>query len=234
MVKVSGPGGTLTTDATKPVEKGKLGRALPNGPGKTTYVLLSRPKSGTWKVTPQKGSTVTALRYAEQLPEPSVSGSTSGSSCAPTLRWKLKPLPGQKVMLVDQGAAGDTKVLSQDAKAKGSVKLTSPVAGVRYVRAIVTQGGGLREKIPLATYGGPGAPSGLKVKRAKKGLTVSWNASCGVSTYSVAVGKGPAKTVRGTSMTIAKAPKKGTVSVTSVVGGSPVGTATRPLAPGTS
>jgi len=74
----------------------------------------------------------------------------------------------------------------------------------------------------------------LRVKRAKKGLTVSWNAACGVSAYRVSTGKGDSKIVNGTSATIAKAPQGGAVTVTSLVNGVPVGSASRPLAPGTS
>ena len=65
-------------------------------------------------------------------------------------------------------------------------------------------------------------------------MTVSWRAACGVSAYAVAFGKGAPRIVAGTSTTIAKPPKKATVTVTSLVGGSPVGSASRPLLPGTS
>ncbi len=232
VVKVRGPGVSFTTDAIKPSEA-KFVRALPNGAAETTYLLFTAPKPGLWRVTAQKGSSVGALRFARPAPEPVISATTSGSACGPRLRWSLKPQAGQQVMLVDQGAEGDARVLVKAAKAKGSLALTPPAPGVRTVRAIVLQGGGLRETIPLATYGGPGAPSGLSVKRAKGGLTVSWRASCGVTSYAVAVGKGKPKIVNGTSLTIAKPPKKATVTVTSLVGGTAAGAASRPLSPGT-
>lgn len=233
VLKISGPSGSFTTDALKPSE-GRFVRALPNGPARTTYLLLSRPKPGRWKVTAQKGSSIGALRFARPAPEPRVSATASGSVCAPKLRWSLKRQPGQTVMLVDEGEEGDARVLLEGAKARGSLKLTPPAPGVRQVRAVVFQGGGLRETIPLATYGGPGAPSGLSVKRAKKGLTVSWDEACGVSSYRVSVSKGGSKVVNGTSATIAQPAKGGTVTVTSLVDGVVAGTASRPLAPGTS
>ncbi len=232
VVKLSGPSGAFLTEPVKPSE-GKFVRALPNGAEGATYLLLSSPKAGRWKVAAQAGSSVSGLGFARPAPEPVVSGSSSGDTCAPTLRWSLKRQPGQAVMLVDEGAAGDTRILSKAAKAKGSLKLVPPAPGIRRVRALVFQGGGLRESIPLSSYGGPGAPSGLKVKRAKKGLILSWRASCGVSSYSVKIGKGKPKLIKGNSVTIDSVPKKAMVSITSLVDGNAVGTATRPLAPGT-
>ncbi len=231
VVKVGGPAGTFTSEAVKPSE-GKFVRALPNGADGATYLLLTGPKAGRWTVTAQPGSSVSTLGFARPAPEPVLSGATSGDPCAPKLSWSLKRQPGQTVMLIDEGAEGDTRILSKAARAKGSMKLVPPAPGVRRVKAIVFQGGGLRETIPLASYGGPGAPSGLAVKRAKKGLTLSWRPSCGVSSYSVKVGKGKPKVVNGTAIAIAKPPKKATVTVTSLVGGAAVGVATRPLAPG--
>lgn len=233
VVRIGGPSGAFTTKPAKP-SQGKFVRALPSGADGTTYLALSTPRPGRWAVSAQRGSTIRLLRFARPAPEPVVSGKTSGDPCAPTLGWKLKPLPGQTVMIVDQGAAGDTRVIQQAAGAKGSLKVIPPGPGARYLRAIVLQGGGPRETVPLGAYGGPGAPSGLRVQRAKKGLVVSWRAACGVSSYAVGIGEGPQRVVNGTSLTIPKPPKKATVTVTSLVNGAAAGAASRPLLPGTS
>jgi hypothetical protein len=238
VVEVSGP-----ANGTAPAFKltGPQANAvrLPVPAKNLTYLILRAPRPGRYTISPTAGSVISGLRFADVLPEPKVTGSVSGTVCAPVARWSIKPLPGQSVTIADIGTAGDTRALVPNAPRTGSLTLPLDAQpGLRSLEALVYEGRTLRRTIPLDTYNAPGelsAPLGVRVRRNGKRLVVAWKAVCGATSYRVIVSGRGAATVTKTSYTVSGKLRGRTPTVTVAPVG-PDGTvgdvATHPLVPG--
>lgn len=165
----------------------------------TTYVYLNHSPSGTYTLTPLAGSApITALDFAEPLPDPSVRATVSRAGCAQRLRWKLTSIPGQTVTFSESGSDGQ-QVLTSTNGASGSLTFTPRVGAdaARTIVASVDQLGTPRGTFTLARYTAPTGlppdrPSGLSAKRAGSRVLVSWAPVCAASGYVVIAGGGRA------------------------------------------
>lgn len=231
---VNGPGGARVSTARARAAATKQATVMPVVGKDRTYVVLTRPKPGTWTLKARPGSRIGRLKYAQQLPEPKLTGSVS-RGCSPKVRWSVSKVAGQQLLVVDEGEDGSTKVIAENAAAKGSLSIERQVGGgERRIKVIVLQQGGLRARETIGSYDSVGdrvgSPRNLTVKRKRSAVALRWDAVCGASAYSVKVGSAKPRTVKGTSLRLAKAPTRGTVKVTSLgPAGAPGGVAARSL-----
>jgi hypothetical protein len=221
-VTLRGPGVKLTSDPLKASGKGGKVALTDAADGTVTFVIES-PRAGDYRIEPAKGEKIGKPSFAQALPPAQVDGELTGGGCKPVLRWTAGKIAGQKLRFVERTERG-TRVVGESSKTKGSLAITPLPGGGRVeVSVQVLNGESVRDTIVLASYASgadlvlPG-PQGLTVKRGKKkGATAKWSAVCGAAAYAVQVGKGKAQVVRGTSLKIAKWPRRGqAVTVTSL------------------
>ena len=149
---------------------------------KRTYVMIGMPPAGTYTIQTLPGSPqITAIRHADGLAQPKVSGSVTGSGSSRTLTYHVKSIPGQEVVFAEQakGAAADIGVATSTS---GKLRFTPAAgpAGKREIVAQVQQNGIPRTNIVIATYTAPAAsapapPKYVHVKRKpNQTVVVSW------------------------------------------------------------
>ena len=152
----------------------------------TTYVAVGSPSAGTWKITADPGSAaITSASSARALPDVSVSAKLRGKGARRTLRYRVKQLPGQKVVFSERSAT----LTHQIGKARGSAGTLrfapgDGPAGARTIVAQVSQGGLPRDEVTVARYRAPrparpGRAGKVTFKRRARTLRVSWRASSG-------------------------------------------------------
>jgi hypothetical protein len=127
----------------------------------TSYVLLGRPQGGRWLFVPDRGYSVSSSAVADALPQPSVTGTVTGTGLARTFGWHLARIPYQRVTFVEEGAHVDRILAANVSAASGSVSFapaTGP-AGTRTVWALVTQNGLVGKTIRVAQFKTSGAAS---------------------------------------------------------------------------
>lgn len=156
----------------------------------TTYVAIAQPAAGEWKVTTAAGSApVVKVLSAQALPDPKVTAKVTGKGAARTLRYTVKPIPGQAVRFAEQGqgVGADVGVAKG---AKGMLKFRPAAGGAitRTVVAIIEQGGMVRTTKVVARYRAPGAELAaprVKAKRTRAGLALAWTPVAGAQGYRV-------------------------------------------------
>ena len=165
-----------------------------NPADKTTYVAVKAPAAGNWRIDELPGSAaVTGVRHANGLPEPQVSGRVVASGRRRTLRYAVKPIPGQRVEFTERMPGGRVRVLGTARGRRGRIAI-KPAPGPRGKRRIVAQVLQYdlpREELAVASYSPPKSPSG-RIKRlhltARGGrLKASWKRVAGAKAYRVAV-----------------------------------------------
>jgi hypothetical protein len=164
---------------------------------RVTYIAVQH-SAGTWRVAPEPGSsTITRIRDAALLPSPHVTARLSGHGRHRTLKWRLRPEPGQRVTFWEKGR--------DSAHTIGTVKRTSGTlhftiangsAGRRTIVAQVLSHGRPRADLTVARFRAPGPatparPRHLKVTSARGGaVRVSWKRSTDAQQYIVEVDTG--------------------------------------------
>ena len=156
-----------------------------------THVAIRRP-AGTWRVTtPADSPSVDGFDSADVLAPPRVSARVSGKGAKRVLRWRLRPLRGQRVTFAEEGS-DSANVIARTTRARGKVRLTpSPGAGrARNVVAIVEQDGAPRDTLTVARYTAPAwrrpaKPRRLRVRRKGTTLIVTWRKAAGAERYTV-------------------------------------------------
>jgi subtilisin-like proprotein convertase family protein len=160
----------------------------------TTYFGLLKPPAGTWTVTQDAGSApIASLAVADGLPPPSVHGHVSGHGARRILHYKLKRLPGQRVIFAEQGADAYSEI-GRTAKAHGTLRFRPSLGtgGKRKIIAIVEHNGLATQRIEVTRFHAPRSrlprrPQGLQVKHTGSRLVVRWHASRGAVRYGVTV-----------------------------------------------
>jgi len=169
-----------------------------SAPGdKSTFVMLPRTAAGRWRVAPAAGSSpIASIRTGDGLAEPRVSARVRGRGRRRTLAWSAVPQPGHTVTFVERGPQ-TYRVLGRARGRSGTIAFTpgDGPAGRRVIEAIVENDGIPRKTLTVARYvaprpAGPGRPRGLRVRRTRTGLRVSWRRVPGAAKYAVSVQTG--------------------------------------------
>ena len=157
-----------TPEGLDPVEQGRF-LILQIPASKTTYIVIARPQAGRWRIEPEPGSSpIVAVKHADALPAPAVRARVTGKGRRRTLRWKLKPIPGQRVRFVEQGPS-TARVLGTTTVPRGSIRFRPALGpgGRRRVFAEIEQGGLPRARRAVATYVAPPPPRPPRPERLR-------------------------------------------------------------------
>ena len=166
-----------------------------SAPGdRSTFVMLPRTAPGRWRVAPAAGSTpIAQVRTGDGLAEPKVAARVTGRGRRRALRWSAVPQPDHTVTFVERGPQ-TYRVLGRARGRRGSIAFTpgDGPGGRRVIEAIVENDGIPRKTLTVARYvaprpAGPGRPRGLRVRRTRTGLRVSWRRVPGAAKYAVSV-----------------------------------------------
>jgi hypothetical protein len=179
-VTVTGPGGetvTVSKDAPAVATSKFLAQMRADN---TTFILVDRPAGGNWKLSDDGTVHVTRVREARGLPDPSVKATVSGRGRARVLRWRLRPIPGQRVTFAEVGT-DVRKAITATTRGSGTFRFhpADGPAGVRRIVALVEQNGRPRVDIDAGSYRAPGPlrpgrPIQLRIVRRGTSLVVSW------------------------------------------------------------
>lgn len=120
----------------------------------TTYVAIFTPTAGEWTVDTASGSApVTRIERAGTLPEPQVAATVDQSGGRAILRWRLRPLAGQRVRFVERSADG-ARVIATTDDATGSAEF-DPLPDdnlQRRIEAVVEQDGLTRRTVAVEKF----------------------------------------------------------------------------------
>ena len=194
-VTLVGPKGEriTTPDGLRPVEQSPF-FVLKDPRAKLTQIAISKPSAGRWRVEIEPGSSeIVSLRSAEGLDEPQVKVRVTGRGHRRAVAYRIKPVAGQKVTLLESGPS--TGGVIGVAKGRTGKLRFSPADGAaerRKIVALVQQDGQVRDRIEVGTYRAPSArrparPAGLRLRRGRSALTVTWRAVKGAPRYQAAV-----------------------------------------------
>ncbi len=164
--------------------------ALPVAKTSTTYVMVRNPGAGVWKVSAAPGSSaITRVRQARGYAAPKLRGHVSGGGATKRLTYAVSTHPGMSVAFAER-AHRVYRILGTAKGAHGTLRFTPAAgsAGKRTVYAIVSEGGVVRESVPLTSYRAP-APAvparvrGLRVRRHRRTFSVSFGKARGAAYY---------------------------------------------------
>jgi hypothetical protein len=193
-VQLRGPGGQMIASPSNqaaPV-RSDVGLLFADGESRSTVVNLRRPQGGKWTITLQPGSAaVSSVRVANALPEPSVKAVVRGSGHSRTLAWTVRPIPGQRVRLSEEGR-GAHRSFGVLKGRSGQIKF-SPAngrAGRRTLLAVVEQDGVFRKSVVAGTYTAPGPvrpgrPRNVRLRRRGTTLVITWGRAANAVEYAV-------------------------------------------------
>jgi hypothetical protein len=177
----------------------------------TTYIAIAKPSAGAWTVTAEPGSApIAKILSAEALPEPKVTAKVTGAGARRTLRYTVKPIPGQTVRFAEEGTDLGAE-LGRAKGAKGTLTFRPATGGAvaRTIVAYVEQDGLVRTKLVVGRYRAPGgelAAPRVRAKRKGSAVAVSWSAVPGAAGYRVSTtlnGRTVLATVKGRKTTVA-------------------------------
>ena len=219
-LQVTGPGGlNLKVTKSSPVATGRAAVLVLSPSENRTYILFrGTPKRGVYHLSPLHGSAaIRWVDFSQPLPPASVKAKLRAVGCQQRLTWKLRKLPGQKVVFVDRGPESQ-RTLKTTSAATGSLSLTpqTAAAGAHKIVAMVMQQGTPRAEIVVARYGSPtgtGRITGLKARRKGNKTTVSWKPVCAAFDYAITVTAGKTKKTTSTKKTSTVLTGKGKRSV---------------------
>jgi hypothetical protein len=162
----------------------------------TTYFVIRKPAAGVWTVIPAADSVpVSAVRVADSLPEPHVSGHlgpASTRSVARTLRYTVRPIAGQQVIFAERTKAG-LHTIGTAHGPSGTIRFVPAdfTASTHQIVAQVSQNGLPRADIVVATFTAhtkvTRRPARLRVRRVGGGLEISWTRVPNADRYQVSV-----------------------------------------------
>ena len=120
----------------------------------TTYMAIFGPAAGRWTATTAPGSVpIVEISRAHALPEPKVAATVVEQKGRAIVRWRLRPIPGQRVQFVERSANGARVIATTNAET-GTAEfdaLPDTVAD-RTVIAIVEQDGLTRREIEVGQF----------------------------------------------------------------------------------
>jgi hypothetical protein len=161
---------------------------------KTTYIAIQH-SAGTWRITPQPGSSaITQVRSAKLLPSPKVSARVRGHGRRRTLKWHLRKIPGQRVVFWEKGR-DSAKIIGSTSRPHGKLRFTiaNASAGRRAIVAQVLSYGKPRKDLTIAHFHAPAPlkpakPKHLKVTGVRGGgVRISWHRSALAQQYIIEI-----------------------------------------------
>lgn len=191
-VELTGPGGERVSTPAEGFLNA-AGAIIWRGSGedRATWVLLPRSQAGRWTIAPAEGSQIERVRAAHGLPEPKIAAMVSGKGRKRTLAYDVRQVPGQTVRFFERGRATAHQIgRASSSRGKLPFRLAEGPGGPRTIVAQVENNGLVRKSITVARFtapkpGKPGKPRGLKVKRTRLGLLITWRRVAGVNRYVV-------------------------------------------------
>jgi hypothetical protein len=168
-------------------------QVLQDPSGNRTWIAIQHG-GGTWKITPEPGSTaVTGVRGAQILPPPRISAKVATKGDKRLLSWHLAATPGQKVVFWETGK-GVAKIIGSTTKSHGTLQFVPAPgpAGKRTIEAHVTLSGEPRANLAVAHFKAAAPPKPAKTKKitvtgTSGGLNVSWAPAANVAEYLIRV-----------------------------------------------
>jgi hypothetical protein len=226
LVTVRGPG-SRTIDAPATLARADIGRevvAIPVEQTRTTYVFVRRPSAGRWTVAPRAGSSSLAgMRWARNLPEPKVSARVVGRGKKRTLRWELRPIPGQKIRFFERRPGAARLLLSTNQRrGKKHFRPLALRATRRTIVAQVTEHGLPRKSFRVARFTARQlprlrAPRRLEARLRFDRVRARWRRVGGAQRYLVEARTGrrvlARRIVKGTAAVLDPVPKQGAFAV---------------------
>jgi PKD repeat protein len=240
-ISVVGPNGERVTapDGLEAVQQAPF-LLLKNPAARLTQVAIGKPAAGRWRVVVEDGSSpVVSIRSAEGLEPPDVRAKVVGRGHRRAIRYRVKPLAGQKVTFVERGpSAGGRIGVARGSRGRVRFVPADGVAERRRIVALVEQNGLIREQRAVATYRAPAAlrpasPRRLRAVRRGTRLRVSWKRVPRVSSYEAQVrlsdGRRLVLRTRGHAVTIPRvgARLRGAVAVRGISPSAVLGTPAR-------
>jgi hypothetical protein len=125
-------------------------------------------------------------------PDAKISGKVSGKGARRVLSYKVRKRPGQAVIFQEIDAGGTSKQIGRIGnKSSGKIRFSpAPGKGRRRIQAQLELDGIPAERKTIASFRPPAAslkaPRGIKVKRGKKSIAVTWKRVIGAKRYEVA------------------------------------------------
>lgn len=159
----------------------------------TTYIELTRPPGGSYRLLEQPGSApVIAVAVAHGQPAPIVRARVAARGSLRVLAWHASNLDGRRLVFRELGGAGDRLLLSTT-RARGRLRfpVRPGLVAKRFVEVQVIANGIPVRTQRIASYRGPvlsppGRPSALHAHRRRMTLRASWR-DRGASRYLVVV-----------------------------------------------
>lgn len=161
---------------------------------KVTYIAIQH-SLGTWRIVPDAGSSaIVRVRSAAILPPPSATARVTGAGRRRTLHWRLRPIPGQRVVFWERGRDSG-KIIGSTSRPDGTLRFTiaNGSAGRRTIVAQVLFYGQPRANIVAGHYIAPppvtpGRPRHLKAVGVRGGgVRISWTRSTLAERYVVQI-----------------------------------------------
>lgn len=177
--------------------------------GSDAYVGLRKPASGTWRVEPTGGGSITGAAVARGFGPPKVSGRVArakrgkkrAGSRSFTLRYRVTKRPGLTVRFFEQVGRGG-RFIGATRKARGQIRFDAAdgPGGRRAIYALVEQNDLPRLRRAIAHYRAPAAVKptrvrGLRVKRSARAATARWRPARGAADYRVRVSVSDGRTL---------------------------------------
>lgn len=205
-VLVKGDGGAPNVTVSGPGRVVAKTHTLPNH--NATFVVLTKPRAGTWTVTPTPGSpAITELKVSNGFTPARVTGRVRGGR-RPAIAYRARGLgSGQRIQFTESGRFG-TRIIATTTRSRGTLRFR-PAAGAggrRRITALVQQRGITFAQKTVGRYVAPppprpGAVRGLRGRKRGSSVTVTFQPARGAARTQISIrsstGKRLARLVRG-------------------------------------
>jgi Tol biopolymer transport system component len=207
-VRVSGPKGERFTSRKGKAVVRRDVVMVPVAAERRTFVFVKAPSAGRWRIEALGGERLRQLRTAEGLPRPAVSGQVSGRGPTRTLKYTVKPIPGQRVTFFERTKDGIAQEIGRATAPSGRVVFSPASTGQpARIDAAIVQNGFPRDTVTIARLTNaepgagtrpPGPPRRVRAVRRGRGLVVKWSRVAAAARYRVDLLKGRRRVARRT------------------------------------
>jgi hypothetical protein len=226
VVRVTGPNGESFTTPTgaEGVQADDHVTTRVDALGRT-YLFIRRPARGRWTVTHVGGAPIADISTTLPVAKPRVSARISGRGRTRSLRYRVRQIPGQRVVFLERGRG----VLGVADGARGRLRFRPSRRGGdrRHVIAQVIQDGMPRANLRVASYRvrtgrRPSRVRGLAALNRYDRTTLRWSRAAGARRYYVSVryrGRTLRRGVGGRSLPLGQLPLGSRLRVTAQAAG---------------
>ena len=172
-----------------------VGTIISYRPRNATYIALTNPAPGTWRIVPLLGTApITSVAQSTVLPQPQITAKVGGRGRSRILRYRQAAHPGEKVTFVER-AKGLEHALPRVRGRTGTLRFAPGGGrpGRRQIVANVTQDGLPRKSYVVASYvaprpSKPGRAGRVRLRRSgSSAVTVTWRPAARAARYVVKV-----------------------------------------------